>query len=175
MNKRFALKLILVVVCSSLAACDYLPGKHKKIEFLNNSFSVVMPSSWSLRSDLNDVANLQMGNLLKEAYVIIISENKMDFDNLSLEGHSDITRSQIKTSLSKYKESSPEYVSNGKLRTLRYRLTGTIDDINLIYWHVTIETKEYYHQMLLWSLKSKFSSNEADYNSVIQSFEAKNE
>ncbi len=176
MNKRFALKLILVVVCSSLVACDYLSSftasKSKKIEFLNNSFSVAMPSSWSLRSDLNDIANLQMGNAFKEAYAIVISENKMDFDSLSLEGHSDLTRGLIKTSLSKYKESGPEYMSNGNLRTLRYRLTGSLGGLNLVYWHVTIETKEHYHQMLLWSLKSKFSSNEADYNSVIQSFEA---
>lgn len=55
------------------------------------------------------------------------------------------------------------------------RLTGNSDGINVVYWHVTIETREYYHQMVLWSLKSKFSKNEADFIAVIQSFEEINE
>ena len=62
-NKGFYMRLILVmVVFSGFVACDLLPSKPKKVEFLNQSFSVIMPSSWSLRSDLNDVADLQMGN-----------------------------------------------------------------------------------------------------------------
>ena len=171
-NKGLWIRLSLVIAITSLVACDLLPGKPQKVEFLNNSYSVMMPSSWSVRSDLNDVADLQMGNNYKEAYVIIISENKMDFENLSLEGHSDLTRSLIKESLSNYQESDPEYLNSGKFRALRYRLTGSIEGLNLVYWHVTLESREYYHQIILWSLKSKFSGNKADYDTVIQSFAA---
>lgn len=175
LKKTVSMKLILVVVAfSSLGGCDILSNKPEKIEFLNNSFAVIKPASWSLRSDLNDVADLQMGNSFKEAYAIIISENKMDFENLSLEGHSDITRSLIKEGLKHYQESDPEYLNNGSFRFLRYRLSGNINGVNVVYWHVTLETEEHFHQMLLWSLKSKFSKNEADFNAVIQSFEAIN-
>ena len=144
-KKGVTIQLILVVALSGLIACDLLSNKPKKIEFLDKSFSVMMSASWSIRSDLNDTADLQMGNSFKEVYVIIISDNKMDFDKTSLGGHSNITRPFIKESLKNYHESGPEMLDNGKFRTLRYRLTGNSDGINVVYWDVTIETKEYYH------------------------------
>ena len=171
--KDIIIRLTLVIlVLLGFIACDLLPSQPKRVEFLDQSFAVTMPASWSLRSDLNQVADLQMGNPLKEAYTIIISENKMDFDDIKLEEHSDITRSMIRQGLKNYHESDPEVIDIGGNRALRYRLTGSVDGLNIVYWHVTIETENHYHQMLLWSLKSKFAKNEADFDSVIQSFEA---
>jgi hypothetical protein len=161
----------VILVISGFGACDFLPSKPKKVEFLDQSFSVIMPASWSLRSDLNDVADLQMGNSFKEAYTIIISENRMNFDDISMEDHSDITRSMIKQNMKNYQESNPETIETGGYRALRYRLSGSVNGVNIVYWHVTLETENHYHQMLLWSLKSKFSKNEAAFDSVIQSFE----
>ncbi len=169
-RNRSGFILILAVFFSGPAACDLLSNEPKKVDFLDNAFSVVMPAHWSVRDDLNDEADLQMGNSLKEAYAIILSESKMDFDNLSMEERSDITRSMIAESLSNYQESKPEYLDNGDIRTLRYRLEGTIDGINVVYWHVTLETADHFHQMLLWSLKSKFAKNEDDYSALIGSF-----
>jgi hypothetical protein len=173
LKKGVRIQLTLMVVFFSLVACDFLSDKPKKIEFSDNSFAVIMPASWSLRSDLNAGADLQMGNSYKEAYVIIISDNKMDLDDLSLEEHSDRTRPFIKEGLKNCRESGPEYMNNGSFPILRYRLTGSFKGVNVIYWHVTLETEEHYHQIVLWSLKSKFSQNEADFNAVIQSFEVK--
>jgi len=169
---EFGLRLTLVILLLlGFTACDFLPGESKKVEFLDQSFAVTMPASWSLRSDLNQVADLQMGNPFKEAYTIVISENKMDFDEITLAEHSDITRSMIRQGLKNYHESGPEEFDIDGNPALRYRLTGSVDGLNIVYWHVTIETENHYHQMLLWSLKSKFAENEADFDSVIQSFE----
>ncbi len=161
-----------MVVFSGFVACDFLPSQPQKVEFLDQSFSVIMPASWSQRSDLNDVADLQMGNPFKEAYTIIISENKMDFDDISLEDHSELTRSNIRQGLKNYHESTLEMLDIGDTPALCYQLTGNMDGVNIVYWHVTLETENHFHQMLLWSLKSKFSKNKADFDSVIESFEA---
>ena len=171
-KREFSIRLLLFIgVIAGCYACDFWPGKPKKVEFLDQSFAVTMPASWSVRSDLNQVADLQMGNSFKEAYSIIISENKMDFKNISLEGHSKITRSTIIQALKDSQLSDPEMLDLGGYRAIRYRLVGSMDGLNVVYWHVTIETDDHYHQMLLWSLKSKFSKNEADFDSVIQSFQ----
>jgi len=162
---------IMIVVFVGILACDLLPGEPKKVEFLDQSFAVEMPASWSLRSDLNDVADLQMGNPFKEAYAIVISENKMDFDEMTLQDHSDLTRSMIGNNLKNYHESDPEVLEIGGNQALRYLLTGSVDGLNIIYWHITIETQNHYHQMLMWSLKSKFAQNQDDFESVLQSFE----
>lgn len=167
----YSLVLILAVFCG-FVACEYLPGsKPERVEFLDHSFSVVMPANWSIRSDLNSVADLQMGNLFKEAYTIVISENKADFEDLTMEEHSAITRSMIKGEAKNCVESGPELLDIGGYPAIRYQLTGSVDGLNVVYWHVTIETVDYYHQMLLWSLESKFSKNQADFDSVIRSFE----
>ena len=175
MIKSVRIHIALLFILFSITACDLLSKKPERITFLEDSFAVIKPANWSVRSDLNEVADLQMGNSFKEAYVIIISENKMDFDHLSLERHSGITRAALREGLKNYQESAPEYLDNVEYPVLRYRLSGNIKGVNVVYWHVTIETQAYFHQMLLWSLKSKFSKNEADFNAVIQSFEVLDE
>ena len=174
-KKKSYISLISVMaLLSGLVACDFLSKEPKRVEFFDESFSVLMPASWSLKSGLNDQADLQMGNLFKEAYTIIISENKMDFDDISMEEHSNLTRSMLQSGLKGYQESSPEPLNMGNIQGLRYQLMGSMDGINLVYWHVTLETENHYHQMILWSLKSKFSDNVPDFDSVIHSFEAFN-
>lgn len=168
----FGIKLAMVVSFISILGCDFLASKPKRVVFLDESFAVIMPATWSLRSDLNDSAELQMGNSFKEAYAVILSDNKMDLDDLSLDEHSNLTRSFISSGLRNYEGSDPDYFYVGGFEAVRYRLEGIIDGIHAVYWHVTIETDEYFHQILLWSLKSRFSKNEDDFESVVQSFEA---
>jgi hypothetical protein len=64
----------------------------------------------------------------------------------------------------------PEILDISGNHALRYQLTGSMDGLNLVYWHVTIETEDHYHQMLFWSLKSKFSKNQDDFDAAIKSF-----
>ena len=85
--------------------------------------------------------------------------------------HSNLTRSMIGQNLKNYHESDQEVLNIGGNQALLYRLTGSVDGLNIVYWHVTIETENHYHQMLMWSLKSKFAQNQDDFESVLQSFE----
>jgi len=84
--------------------------------------------------------------------------------------HSGLTRSMIGHNLKNYRESDQEVLDIGGNPALRYRLTGSVDGLNIVYWHITIETENHYHQMLMWSLKSKFAQNQDDFESVLQSF-----
>ncbi len=179
MNKLFSFKLCFgMMALSLLVACDQLGSElqevlgseAEEVNFLNGSFSVIKPASWSKMDDLNNEADLQMGNYSKEAYAVILTESKLDFDEITMQGHSDLTRVFLEESLENYQASEPEVINVGNFQALRYRLSGSFDGIKIVYWHVTLETKDHFHQVLLWSLPSKFSDNEADFNSVIQSF-----
>jgi len=175
MNKLFATRLCFgLLLISLLVSCDQveqlIKQEDKPVNFLNGNFSVLKPGSWSTMDDLNAEANLQMGNLFKEAYVVILTESKQDFDSIGLRGHSDLTRSFLREALKNYQESQPVKLDIGGHSALRYRLSGSVDSIKIVYWHVTIETADHFHQMLLWSLPSRFGGNEADFNSVIRSF-----
>ncbi|GAB1266683.1 hypothetical protein [Aurantivibrio infirmus] len=170
--KKNIFTLGLIAILINLSACDLFSSPAEEVSFLNNKFSVIKPASWSIRTDLNDAADLQMGNLFKEAYVVILSENKDDFEDITLEEHSALTKSYISESLENYKETEPENNLSKKYKMIRYQISGTIEGLNVIYWHVSVETDHHFHQLLFWSLNSKFESNAADYNSVIQSFKA---
>ena len=63
-------------------------------------------------------------------------------------------------------------VKEGDIVTIRYEMEGTVDGIRARYWHVTVETENFFHQFIIWSLKSKFSKNEEDFDAVLQSLEA---
>ena len=175
MKRLFATRLCLgLLLISLLVSCDQveqlIKQEGKPVNYLNGTFSVLKPGSWSTMDNLNDEADLQMGNLFKEAYVIVLIDNKQDFDNIDLQGHSDLTRSFLKEALKNYQESQRVKLDIGGHSALRYRLSGSVDSIKIVYWHVTIETADHFHQMLLWSLPSKFGENEADFTSVIRSF-----
>ena len=171
MKAGSGIALIMAVIFTGIIGCDFLSGKPQRVVFLDDAFAVTMPATWSLRSDLNGSADLQMGNSFKEAYTVILSDNKMDLDNLSLDEHSELTRAFITSGLKNYEGSAPDYFYVGEYQAVRYQLEGIMDGIHAVYWHVTIETDEYFHQILLWSLKSRFSKNEDDFKSVVQSFE----
>lgn len=172
--KRTVASLALFITITTLSACDLLSPPAEKIGFLENQFTVLKPASWSLRTDLNDEADIQMANLFKEAYMVILSENKQDFDNIALEEHSDLTRSLMQEVLENYSESKREYIGGKKYKIIRHVVNGKVEDLDLTYWHVSIETKNHFHQMLFWSLASTFKKNAATYDSVIQSFEETN-
>lgn len=173
---RLPVLTCLFIALLGLAACT--PPSMKPdtqpvpVTFLDGQFSVMMPPGWSVMTDLNDDADLQIGNDRKGGYCIVLSENMLDFDDLSLQTHSDITRSSLRENLENYSESEPEYLQLGPHRAVRYKILGSIDGVKIIYWHVTIETRKYFHQTLLWSLPSEFPKVKSDFDAILESFTA---
>lgn len=140
------------------------------VSFYDNQFSILKPKAWRIMNDLNEEADMQMGNLKQEAYAIVLTESKIDFDDASLQAYSDLTRGFLSESLKKYKESAPDHFTIQSHPAIKYTLTGNISFLKLKYWHVSIETKDHFHQIVVWSLNSKFEDNKAIYQKVIHSF-----
>ena len=173
---RLSNLICLFIVLLGLTACNQGMVKSDAqlipVTFLEGKFSVSMPAGWSVMTDLNNDADLQIGNDQKGGYCIILSENMMDFDNITLQQHSDITRSSLRENLENYSESDPEYLQLGPNRAVRYKILGSIEGVKIIYWHTTIETKNYFHQTLLWSLPSEFPKNKSDFDAILASFQS---
>lgn len=154
-----------------LGACE--PATPKQEVFLDGQYSITRPASWGLRSDLNDAADLQMGNLRKEAYAVVLSEAKADFDDdIGLEDFSETVREGVLESVSSGDSSTGEELSINGQRAIRYELTGSIDKIKIRYWLVAIDSPDHFHQLLMWSLPSQFAKNQADFELVMNSLKA---
>jgi len=176
MNRPILFILLCLLTLLSCISCENsreatLEGP-TDVPFLDDQFSVTMPSGWSLMEDLNDVADLEMGSDSNNGYLIVIVDEKSDPSTLTLASHSQATRAHLKGEESNYRESLPEYLTIGPYHAVLYQLHRTVDESVYYYWHVTIETEKYYHQFLFWNVKEKLWRNEDDFASILNSFKS---
>jgi hypothetical protein len=151
-----------------LSACSLGPAE--TVVFYEGRFQATKPASWAMLDELNDAADLQMGNQLKEAYCLILTESKQDFaEDMTLAAFSTRTRSDLIDSLTDVQSSGPQQISSNGNPAIRYDFTGTIDSVRIRYWHIVVDTGEDFHQVVLWSLPSKFEGNREDFESVLAS------
>lgn len=132
---------------------------------------LTVPTDWSSRTDLNDVAILQAANLAKEQYVIVIDDNKADFTNATLNDHSQITSQLIVDGLTSPQITQPVPVTINGYAALQREIHGSFDNINVVYLHTSIETPTRFYQVLTWTLKSKYAENRSIFEQVTQSFQ----
>lgn len=189
-TKRITHLLFLLLLSLTLIACgdskqskqdnaqvskaeDKTSNKYgKMIPFYEDQFSILKPKKWRIMDDLNDDADIQMGNLRNEAYAIVLTESKIDFDDANLQEYSDFTRDFLSKSLKKHEENGPQNFTINGNPAIKYVITGKIGFLKLKYWHVSIDTHDHFHQIIVWSLNSKFEKNQATYERVINSFRA---
>jgi hypothetical protein len=90
-------------------------------------------------------------------------------EELSLGEFSDIVRSGLIEALTNPSVSEPEALTLGGQPAIRYEIVGVIDNVKIRYWHVSMESEGHFHQVILWSLPSKFEKNRPDFEAVLQS------
>lgn len=152
---------------------DKISNKYgKMMPFYEDQFSILKPKKWHTMDNLNDDADIQMGNLKDKAYAIVLTESKIDFDDANVQEYSDFSRNFLSESLKKYEESEPQNITINDYPAIKYIITGRIGFIKLKYWHVSIDTRDHFHQIIVWGLHSKFEKNQAIYEKVINSFKA---
>ena len=126
----------------------------KSMRFLDGKVEITLPSNWQMLSSLNENASLQAGNLLREEYLIVISEPKKDFDG-SLTGYAKLTSSAILNSLEHGEISGAQELKINGMPAVRYTMSGRIDNLDVDYIHTSFEGSDYFHQVLGWTLKAK--------------------
>jgi hypothetical protein len=170
-----ALFLIMVTIIAGILIIDStatagLFSKEKELIGSDGRSQIILPKGWKEYRKLHDNAEIQAAHLKKESYVIVLSENKEDFDEMTLEKHSKLTRTGILESLKKPTINRlPDLTINGR-PAIQFEISGVINNIKIVYLHTTVETNEYFHQILAWTLKSKYNDNKESLQKVIKSF-----
>jgi hypothetical protein len=144
--------------------------KSKTIRSSEGCCEISVPGSWNVDRELNEQANLQASNRLKELYIIVISEAKEDFENINIESHSELTRSAFVKSLSTPETTGPVSVTIDNHPAVQYEISGVSNNVKIAALHTTVESNNYFHQILAWTIKSKADKNKPILQGVIQSF-----
>lgn len=132
---------------------------------------LTVPDSWKVRTDLNDVAEIQVANLIQEQYMIVLTENKADFDDVDLDQYADLTLEiALETIVVDEIPAAKSVTINGK-RAIQYELHGTVDNMNVVYWITNVEGSHNYYQLLAWTLASKAEQNAPILHQVMHTFQ----
>ena len=160
-----------LLAASLLAGC-LPPGLGSTVVSDDGLLEVSKPGVMRVMSDLHEDASIQLGSHARQAYFVVLTDPKMDLeDGLGFRGHSRITRSSMKEAMKGYeaKRVRDEFFLNG-MKGCQYRISGTVDGVKIVYLHTTLESSEYFHQVLAWSVPSKFKDNRPLFRELISSF-----
>ncbi|MFK7851395.1 MAG: hypothetical protein AB8D78_10495 [Akkermansiaceae bacterium] len=127
------------------------------VDVRDSDLSVVLPVGWSVLKDLNPEAELGAGNLAKEEYFVMMTESKIDFAG-DLAEYAEITGGNMIAELENSNATILENVTINGISGIQREISGTIDNVNIVYLHTALETPEYYHQAIGWTLKSRKGS-----------------
>lgn len=108
---------------------------------------------------MHDQGDIQVSRGWDELYLVVLTEAKEDFDELDYEEHSDLTRGALVGNLKNTGVSAPKQLTIGGLPAVQYEIRGTGFGLNLVYLHTTVDGKDHFHQILAWTLRSKFAKN----------------
>jgi hypothetical protein len=112
-----------------------------------------------------------VGNEITEQYLIVLTEAKMDFEEIDLAGYADLAAQTLEASLTN-KVRGPGVPRQVQGRpALEMRITGTIDNLKIVYWLTAVEGREHYYQVLTWTLASRANGNESALRNVVDSFQ----
>jgi hypothetical protein len=146
------------------------PAGTKEIKATDGNFVFDVPNEWKETTGLNDAASLQVANKVKDQYLIVISESKADLENMTLKKHHSVTRDSTLKRMQNSSATSPQSITIGGFPALQDELSGTQDGTNIVFLHTTIDDGEHFHQILAWTVKSRWAEGAEQLRDVTQSF-----
>lgn len=161
---------LVLVTLSLILICGCKEKKRTDIIFGNSTYTVTKPDSWKTQKNLNPQADVQLGNDFNEAYAVIVVEAKIAAENISLGSYSKLTLDLLTTNMTDLELADADDVNITGFRAIKQEFTAKVKGTAVKYWHITLETDENFIQMFLWSSKTKFEQNKADFERFMNSF-----
>lgn len=175
--RRWTRRLALLgVLCLSGASCQKLASELRKtqepqvLKSWDGAFQVTVPPGWRTDRDLHEKADLGVSKRTEENYLVVLSESTQDFTDMDLQRHSDATLKTILGSLKSSNVGPVLRMSVAGQPALQYEIAGVSGNLKVKYLHTTVELGGYYHQILAWTLASRWDRNKDGLRAAVLSF-----
>lgn len=181
-NFRF---LFLFSALLFIAGCrDVAMLKWNKVE--RNTFSIMLPDIISERTDLNDEADLQYGDVIKEVYVVVLEEPVAEIDPFfsdtllgdgqpPMEQYSDLIYNQFKEGESiqviDISERDRQVTSTHDIHT--WNCTAKVDNFDAYYEFAVYRSNQSYYQVIAWTLNERKDKYKDMLKKMVSSLEPK--
>jgi len=154
MTKRIiiAITALLVVIAANQLIAQEKGFTNKKI---GNIIYVDVPDYMTKTFGLNDVAKVQYANAEKEAYTIIIEEDKEDIKSAGGGFANPQEYFQFfmgSFGIDSIKIISEEPAKSGKFQAYQGQVDGRVQEMNLFYLITIIESPTHFYNVISWTL-----------------------
>ena len=137
----------------------------------DNLTKMRVPTSWNKHPEFTEVAGIEYANLQREQYLVVISEPKADFtSNTDVFGYNDLLQQNLRESLENLQVKYLGEVKINGMNGLKYELRGEIDNVKIVYLQVALEGEDHFHQLLFWTLPTRWRSNLGLFEEALVSF-----
>ena len=144
--------------------------ERKEIASDDGKLDVLVPGTWTKLPELNKQATLQAGDKSKEMYLIVITDTKADFPNLTLETHHQLTRDRMFQKMKNASATEPVRVTIDGHPAMQDELSGTEKGTNVVFLHTTVDEGVHFQQILAWTLKSRWQAQNQLLREITQTF-----
>jgi hypothetical protein len=131
---------------------------------------VSAPPSWKTTTNLNDKAELQVSDSAKEMYLIVLTDRRADYSDMTLEKHATGTLDTLTNAMTSSNRVGPKRLTIDGNTAVQYEVRGEIKNLNVIYIHTTVETAKHFQQIVTWTLQSTYADREDVLKGIINSF-----
>jgi hypothetical protein len=172
---------ILLLIGLLLAGCGRFgrgtpggTGTPSTVKSNDGKSQVSIPAGWSSLNLNNEAADLQVGNPKIQAYFMVLTESKQDFaDKTTYRDHAEMTLKTLKGNLedAAVVRGPTDLTINGR-PAVQYEVSGVYSEnkTKVIYLHTTVDGRQSFHQLVAWTIPSRFGENRVRLESVIISF-----
>ncbi len=133
--------------------------------------TITAPKGWSTQTELNAEADIQIANIWKDMYLIVLSEPKSDFpEDMDYLAHSELTRGEIMKALTNAsQDEGPNNLDFEGRKAVEYQISGQVEGTDIVYLHTTIDDRSMYHQVLAWTTPARFDEAKATLRTAARS------
>ncbi len=171
-----AAKNVAVQDSESLSAKDY------KTIYVDSLYSLDVPNYMKELKSLHPEASLEYANIYKEAYTVVIHENKQEFISIFTEleeynsdlspinNYSIIQKKMFNETIEQFKFQDYGLKDINGYPAKQMKITGIIDGIDFVYVVAFVEGEEYIYMLMNWTDSSRFDKLENTFEYINGTF-----
>lgn len=170
LGKGSGFRSVLLAAALFLFACNRSHPPEVHVFSKDGSREILVPKGWSETTRLHDRSDLQVAAPEEELYVFVLSEKKDALRDMTLRKYADLTREGFTKTLVSAEVDGPIEAVVQSQTALQSIIRGSTQGLDLVYIHTVIESKQSFHQVMAWTLKSSFPKKEKTLRAVIETF-----
>lgn len=170
MKKIFTLSILaLLVPILTFSQSKFIEQK------VGHAYYLSIPDYMTETVELNKSASLQFQNTLKEAYVIVIEDNKAQLDSLGMrftdpQDFYDGFITDFTSGLENKKFTGTKRIKIGPNSAVQAEVSAKFEDNPIWYLITVIESQTHFYKIIAWTLEENKNKLKPDYIKMVNSF-----